>query len=77
MLGHLLTNQYIIDESELVLAYPDDEDCDETICALCGQTPTECPCYHHPPHDCRVHGCLRGEVYPCSAIKICQCLLDA
>jgi hypothetical protein len=72
-MSHLSTGKYLISASELRDFTEDMEDLDETICALCGNPPDDCPCYVHPPHSCKEQECDCSLECSCCEVQICDC----
>ena len=69
--SHLRTNKFITDNPRDFTE--DMEDLDETICALCGLSPDQCPCYVHPPHSCEESQCDCSLMCSCCQVEICDC----
>lgn len=69
--SHLSSGKYLV--SDLRDFEDDMEDLDETICALCGLSPAECPCYLHPPHDCGEEQCTCDVQCSCCELGFCSC----
>lgn len=74
-LSHLSTDKYVVDK---LRDFSEELDLDETICAICGLSPNECPCYVHPPHSCTYEDCDCACDDPeitcsCCIVELCDC----